>query len=251
MISDILKRIFYPDDYACIACSRRGKHRPEHCDAVLCDECLAGIQKVDGNICIKCGRRVGSENSYCEMCAKHDFAFDKAASVYCYEDTMRQLAHRFKYSGAQWLRVFGGRAMAQKYSELGWNCDIICYVPMYKTKERARGYNQAQLLAKELSKTADAEYMDLLKRVKNTVPQSKLGKDERMENIANAIELAHGFDEHIKDKAILVADDILTTGSSINECAKVLKAHGARVVYGLCLCSVSEYKNEDAEENII
>ena len=240
LISDIIKRVFFPDDYGCIVCGRRGLHRKEHGNAVLCDKCFATVKRVGDVVCTKCGRRIGSADSLCESCAKHDMRFDLAASVYCYEGAARTLVHRLKYSGAQWIADIGAKQMAEAYDEEAMPADVITFVPMYPKKERQRGYNQARLLAEGFAKRRGKEAVPLLERIRNTTPQSELDKDERMENIENAIGVAENMKENVEGKRVLVVDDILTTGSSLDECARALKEQGAAAVYGLCLCSVSE-----------
>lgn len=240
MISDILKRIFYPDDFGCIVCDARGTHRKNHADAVICDDCIEKIHKVGSVNCTVCGRKVGSENSLCEACAEHEFAFDGAYSVYCYDGAVRDIVHKFKYAGAMWLADFGGKIMASEHDLSAVNIDYVTFVPMYKKKQKSRGYNQAELLAKKYSFYTKQECIDVLERLKNTTPQSQLDKEERSKNIENAIGIKPCCENLIKDKNILIVDDVLTTGSSLNECAKILKKYGAAKVYGYCLCSVSD-----------
>lgn len=240
MISDILKRIFYPDDFGCIVCDARGLHRKIHANAVICDDCIAKMHKVGSVTCKKCGRHVGSTDSLCEACAKHDLMFDSAFSVYCYDGVMRDLIHKFKYSGAMWLADFGAESMVQEHDISALDIDIVTFVPMYAKKQRTRGYNQAELLANKFAEYTGKNHADLLVRKVNTTPQSQLDKDERMKNIENAIALNKQYVNTVKNKNIIIIDDVLTTGSSLNECAKVLKENGAAKVYGYCLCSVSE-----------
>lgn len=111
---------------------------------------------------------------------------------------------------------------------------------MYHAKERKRGYNQAETLARLFAAKQDLPCLELLFRIRNTTPQSTLNSDERMENITGAMKLNDAFKNEICGKNVLVTDDILTTGSSLNECAKVLINSGAAKVYGLCMCSVEE-----------
>lgn len=240
MISDVLKRVFYPDDYGCIVCEERGMSRKEHSGAVICDECVKSFYKVTAPVCMKCGRSVGGEGSLCRLCAKNDFLFESAASVYNYKGNVKNIIHRLKYSGEQWLADFGGNEMSVKYESLGWNCDFITYVPMYHAKEMKRGYNQAKLLADIVASNSGTECLPLLVRAKNTTPQSLLDRDERTQNMIDAICVADEYKDKTKNKSILVIDDILTTGTSLNECTKALLNCGAAKVYGLCMCSVGD-----------
>lgn len=239
MIFSKIKKILYPSDHACIACGRRGRVREENGNAVLCDECLETFTKVSAPVCMKCGRQLGAEDSLCEMCVKHDFLFEKAASVYVYDGRIKDVVHKLKYSGEPWMADFAAEEMKKKYDGLLWGCDVVTFVPMYWIKERKRGYNQAKLLAEKFAVKSSLECLPLLKRVKNTTPQSFLDKNERVKNIEDAFEPDHESVKLINGKTVLVIDDILTTGASLNECAKVLLENGAEKVYGLCMCSVN------------
>ncbi len=240
LIFDILKRIFYPDDFGCAVCRKRGEKYGIYGDIVLCDECAKSFKRVEGTVCVHCGRKVGSEDSLCKMCAKHDFVFEGSASLFEYDGEVRTLMHKLKYSGEQWIAEYLGKGLAEKYRELGWNIDIVTYVPMYHAKERKRGYNQAQLIAKVFSDNTNLYLSDPLVRTKNTTPQSKLDETERISNLADAIVVKREYRDVVFGKNVLVIDDIQTTGTSLNECAKVLLAAGAAKVYGLCACSVSD-----------
>ncbi len=244
-IFDLLKRIFYPDDFGCIICGNRGEVRDDHFGAVICNDCLKEFHKTGDIVCMKCGREVKSEGSFCEICVKHEFLFEKAASVYNYSGTVRRMIHKLKYSDEPWLADFSGRALAEKYRACGWNCDVITFVPMYKTKEKHRGYNQARLIADKMSKELGIKSIPALIRKINTVPQSQLDAQEREENIADTIAFDKNYSADLNGATVVLVDDILTTGSSANECAKMLIANGAKTVYVLCLCSVPKgYENE-------
>jgi len=108
--------------------------------------------------------------------------------------------------------------------------EIIVPVPLFWWKRLRRGYNQAMLLAHKISELCDIKLKDILRRTKNTKTQTKLDEDLRRENVLNAFTLK-GND--IENKKILLVDDVLTTGATIDECARVLKEAGAEHVYSL------------------
>ncbi len=240
LISDLIKRIFYPDDFGCALCRRRGKKYDTHAGFVICDDCIKSFKKADGTVCIHCGRKLKSEDSLCGMCAKHDFKFEKCASVYEYAGSARNLMHKLKYASEQWLADYLGKALYEKYKGLGWDAQIVMYVPMHPQKEAKRGYNQAKLLAEAFAEKSCMLLSHALVRTKNTTPQSLLDKEERISNMQGAIAVKEEGKLEVAGKVILVIDDIQTTGTSINECAKALIDAGAAKVYGLCACSVSD-----------
>ena len=118
----------------------------------------------------------------------------------------------------------------KKVCEFLKNYDIIISVPMYKKKKNQRGYNQSELIAREIAKKVkNIEYRsDILLKIKNTANQSLLNKEQRQENLKNAYEVKNK--EYISNKNILIFDDIYTTGSTANECSKMLVEAGARSI---------------------
>lgn len=124
----------------------------------------------------------------------------------------------------------------KKYVELFGKYDIIGAVPIHKKRMLERGYNQSELIAKEIAKNIQGiEYKKLLKKTKNNQTQSELKKEERLENVKNVYEIQNK--QIIQDKKIILFDDIYTTGSTVNECSKVLKENGAKEVLVLTLAS--------------
>ncbi len=115
-----------------------------------------------------------------------------------------------------------------------WQPQAIIPVPLHSSKYRKRGYNQAEVLAKELSTQLNipVDSTSLL-RIKNTVPQKQLNDRERCNNIINAFQMAKNS---VKYKKVLLVDDIYTTGITIDECARVLKAEGAELVFFAVVC---------------
>jgi ComF family protein len=148
---------------------------------------------------------------------------------------LRDLIHQFKYRdhprfgyGFAWL-------IAQYApSEIWRNTDVLVPVPMYRKKQRRRGYNQAQVLTQALSRqTGIPSENNLLLRVKNTKPQSALGPADREQNVKDAFAL--GKKKKTSAKSFLLIDDIYTTGETLSACAKVLLDNGAARVRGLTL----------------
>ena len=114
--------------------------------------------------------------------------------------------------------------------------DIICAVPIYKKRMSERGYNQSELIAKEMAKNMPGiEYKNVLKKIKNNQRQSELKKEERKENVKNVYEMQNK--QIIQNKKIILFDDIYTTGNTVNECSKVLKENGAKEILVLTLAS--------------
>ena len=111
----------------------------------------------------------------------------------------------------------------KKMCEILKSYDIIIPVPIHNKRRKERGYNQTELIAREIAKKAELEYINILEKCKNTIPQSTLSKEERIENSKDIYRTKEPSKQKIKDKKVLIFDDIYTTGSTVNECAKAIK----------------------------
>lgn len=115
------------------------------------------------------------------------------------------------------------------------NTDMIVPVPLFWWKNFRRGYNQAALLSEIISQECNIQVNNIIKRIENTKSQTKLGEQARRKNVFNAFALKSNG---IKDKTVLLVDDVITTGATINECARVLKDAGAKDVYS-CVAAIT------------
>lgn len=158
--------------------------------------------------------------------------FDRVFSAAIYDGVMKEAIHQFKFS-----RKFGLGAplahllLTQLQGKIEYSkYHAILPVPLHRSRSRQRGYNQAEILAKVVAKTHHLTLMTRnLIRVRRTAAQWQFSnKRERLENVKNAFQLR--FPEQIRDKHLLLIDDIFTTGSTVNECAKTLKHAGAASV---------------------
>ncbi len=117
----------------------------------------------------------------------------------------------------------------QKIFEIIKTYDIILPVPISKKRYKQRGYNQTELIAREIRKRTDIELVtNCLYKEKNNVPQSTLNKEDRIENVKNAYIIKNS--KIIKDKRVIIFDDIYTTGSTVNECSKLLKQNNVKEI---------------------
>lgn len=200
----------------------------------LCSECF---QKIPWNIppfCNKCGRNLPVElpsENICLACKKERHYFDRAWSVALYEGVIRDCLHKFKYGQKLGLINFFEKILSnfiEKFIAIE-KFDYLIPVPLHPTKLRERGFNQAFLLAQPLAKKFQKKLLPrVLYRKKFTLPQSELTASQRKRNIREAFLLRN--QPEISKKNILIIDDIFTTGSTVDECAKLLKRNGAGVV---------------------
>jgi len=203
----------------------------------LCGSCSKNIPFLTGNRCKFCGREL-QVGEICHSCLENRPVFERGISAFGYEGVRDGIA-RFKFDGSKGDGKIFGRLMAQfmlTYHQ-DWieEIDFMTGVPLHSCKEKERGFNQADILCKNISENTGIFYeKDILTRTKETIPQSKLSAKERHENLKNVF-----VAKDCNDKCILLVDDILTTGTTLNECSRALYRAGAKRVSIFCL-SVTE-----------
>lgn len=206
----------------------------------LCDNCAKDFNPYRGNRCITCDRPIDNTGE-CSICKNEKIYFEKGYCVYPYAGAVRNTILNFKFKNMALYYTYLGSKMTEYYFEyIMESYDYITAVPIHKKKLKVRGYNQAELLAEYISEQINIPYCTVLKRTVNTKPQNALNKKERAVNVKNAFSLIDNID--IKNKSILIVDDIFTTGTTINECCKVLKKAGAFKVDFLSLSAKRETK---------
>lgn len=197
--------------------------------------------------CVFCGMVI-DKSDICEECEKtlpftkgdsiyQKFPFvDKCISPLYYKDYVRRAVLRFKFAGCScYSRRLGG--IMSECAENNLDCgsiDMVSCIPLSRKRMHDRGYNQAELLAKEISKKIGVEYLPTLKKIRHNTAQSTI-KDSK-QRAANVIGAYRVIDaEEVKGKYILLVDDVVTTGSTVSECARILKKSGAKAVYCVTL----------------
>lgn len=191
-------------------------------ESSLCKNCELSLKKYE----INCITKIKNKN------------FDYLFCALKYEDIVREKILQYKFFENSYLyKTFAKIIIKNKkiYRFLKLY-DIIISVPMYKNKKAVRGYNQSELIAKEIAKQMELTFeKDVLIKQKNTKVQSTLTGKQREENIKNAFAIINS--EKIRNKKIILVDDIYTTGSTVNECSKMLKQAGAREI---CVVAIAK-----------
>ena len=211
------------------------------CDGVLlqgeevCAECRPKLHYVSGPRCYRCGKTLQEEETeICHDCKNRAHIYNSGLSLYEYE-SIKDSLYRFKYQGRCEYAGFYGKEIAGHLGSriLAWHPDAIIPVPLHKKKERMRGYNQAELLAEAVGHCLSVPVRgELVRRQRNTVPMKELEPERRQINLKKAFNMTH-FD--VKLNCIIIMDDIYTTGSTINEMTRVLKAAGVKYVHFITL----------------
>jgi ComF family protein len=168
-------------------------------------------------------------------------AYDRARAVACFIGTMRSLVHQFKYADRHDARALFGRWLAEAGSELSAGIDVIVPVPMSRLRLLLRHFNQSAVLANELGqRTGLPVDPHLLIRARAAKRQVGLTRDQRRRNVAGAFRVPANRLADLKGRNILLVDDVITTGATVNACARALKQAGARRVDVLALGLVTD-----------
>jgi len=201
----------------------------------LCDQCEAKTVRIVAPFCQKCSEPFeGAITSAftCANCAHRTIYFDAAVAAYRGRGIVRQMIHEFKYGRQIHLRHLVARWLHAALDDerlCGRRFDVIVPVPLHPARQRERGFNQASLLAELLSAQTSIPAKPVLERIRYTTTQTALDRSERMENLHNAFRLRKNAD--VRGLRVLLVDDVLTTGSTLNECARLLKRAGALSVH--------------------
>lgn len=225
--------IFFPPNFTCDICGKEIFNGD-----TLCEKCRDTVTVNNVFTCPVCGRKTRS-SWLCLECKAQPPLYDKAVSPFVYSGGTQKLIAKFK-NGQGYLKDYFARAMYAKCGNFN-DAEAICFVPMTRAAEFARGYNQSQLLAAELSKLINLPLLkDAVKKVKKSSSQKSLTKKERAENLKSCFKAER---EIVKDKTLILVDDVLTTGATADAVAGELKKRGAKKVYLVTAASV-DYEEE-------
>lgn len=211
----------------------------------FCSDCAKRVTYNNGKTCKRCGVGIDGAEDYCGNCAFDKIYFDRAYSVFCYDGAVRNAILHMKFNNlGSYAKVFAKYLifMAEK---VNLSYDVVTFAPMSAKAKRTRRYNQAQLLAKYFCYLQDKDDLlaEAIVKTKEAQPQERLDRTERKTNLVGA----YAVNADVKGKAVLVIDDVKTTGATLNECAKVLKRAGAVAVYALTVAAPKEHFDYDVE----
>jgi ComF family protein len=200
----------------------------------ICWNCATLIQYLQAPMCSQCGEpvegRVDGE-FVCQLCSSSTRWFDRARSAARHDEVVRNLIHTFKYREGTWmlrdLAVILNGCYATHFA--GRTPDLVVPVPLHPARRRMRGYNQAGYLARALARGQQVPCSSrLLQRIRMTSSQTELKAGDRARNVRGAFRVNPSLD--VKGSNVLLIDDVMTTGATVSECARVLdKAGAARV----------------------
>ncbi|MCR5585699.1 MAG: double zinc ribbon domain-containing protein [Lachnospiraceae bacterium] len=204
----------------------------------LHEECKRKIKLIETPFCLKCGRKIKDESAeLCSSCRSEAFAFDAGRCTFAYHSGIGEAIKWVKEEGTCEFVDFFGRTAAERHSSFieAARPEVIVPVPMDRRKEMIRGFNQSELIAESLSKHINVPVKGLLCKVGKTRDQKRLNRQQRTQNLARVFDVVK---EHEKmPERVLIADDIFTTGSTVNACAMALKRAGVKKVYFICIAA--------------
>ena len=219
----------------------------------VCQSCLLAIAPIAGSTCEVCGERLGaghSASTMCPACQESRPQFNKAAAYGAYDGALRDLIHLLKYERVAPAAVVLGRMLAEAIQKMstGSGSALVVPVPLHSSKRRERGFNQAELIARAALKInalpAGELAADMLERTRPTISQIGLTRPQRVENIRGAFRVRHL--NKVTGRTILLVDDVLTTGTTASECARILRKAGAEKVW---VATVARTLKESGFEN--
>ncbi|NRA86086.1 MAG: ComF family protein [Rhizobiales bacterium] len=218
----------------------------------LCIDCWGNIKFISNPICDVTGTPLpfnalaeGTEAALSLEALHNPPEYIKARIAVKFDDNSRKLIHKLKYQDQHHIAPQMAKMMVRAATDLLEDVDnsIICPVPLHHWRYVTRRFNQADLLAKEISKLSGIDYAPkLIKRKLSTKTQVGLTRKERQSNVRNAFTITEKFKETAKNKAIILVDDVITTGATVDEIAKNLTKAGLGPVYIMAFAKVIRTK---------
>ena len=203
----------------------------------ICPLCRKRLIYITEPKCKKCGKQIEkAELEYCKDCMRFPHSFDKGCAVFAYDTIMRRSIVMFKYHNRrEYAKVYAKEMQRHcAYFLKQAKPDVILPVPIHKQKLRQRGFNQAELVAKELGNLlnipVDAKY---LIRKEKTVPQKELTRQQRKKNLKEAFAIGEKGKYY---KRVLLVDDIYTTGATMDAISEILREQGTKNIFFLTIC---------------
>lgn len=219
----------------CAACERL---LDEPARGPVCRNCWDAVVPISPPVCDACGdplpswRVISVECGRCPRCRRHDTRVARGRAIGAYEGTLRTIVHALKYGGRRTLARPLAALLQRHGRDLLDGADLAVPVPLHRSKQRARGFNQAAEIARHLAlPTAHA-----LRRVRATATQTDLPAAKRRANVRGAFALSRRA--RVRGAIVILVDDVSTTGATLDACARVLLAGGAREVRALTAARV-------------
>lgn len=228
------------------------------CDRILpagerrcCAACEEGLPWTSGAVCMKCGKMLADKRQeYCRDCRGEQHFFDQGIAAFLYTGELRHSVYRMKAENRRDYLDFYAEAMTAALQRVlkRWSPDVIVPVPMHKSRRRERGFNQSELFAEKISQmTGIPCELQAVSCVRKHAQQKQLDRKERLKNLRGSFAARKCFSEGTR---VLLVDDVYTTGSTMDELARVVKSAGAQLVFFVVLCTGKEKNSVCTAQNV-
>jgi ComF family protein len=244
---DALVSLFFPAD--CRLCEQllvRASAVP------ICEACLASFPVLGGSLCETCGQPMAvwslggrreeapPESMLCPACQQREYGFDRARSYALYKGGLVRAIVLLKFEQMEPLGRWFAARLAEVFRRQGLMADVVVPVPLHRQREKERGYNQADLIARPLARKLGLPYRAvLLMRTKPRPDKHILSLEERWDSVRGAFATRPGA--QVDNLRVLLVDDVMTTGATLDACAKALRGAGAKSVIGLTVARAARH----------
>ena len=212
--------------HSCVGCGREVHDGTEFS---LCEKCREKFEIIKGTTCLKCGEGLLEGNKLCGHCKEKDYHFDKNFSLSYYTDVSAKVVKDLKYGKKKFLakKIAESLAGNKDYFE---DVDVLTFVPVSKKRKKERGFNQAEEIALHLGMIFNKPVKEFLIKKETGVHQAGLTQKDRLKNLIGSFELNASVEDEIKGKVVLIVDDVFTTGSTLDECSKMIRQKKPKMI---------------------
>lgn len=226
-------KLLFVDSASCIVCDDEINGKNPY---GLCDKCYKKLEFIGEKCCIRCGKPSENEAKYCLLCQNETRYFDTARSAVKYKGNVQKLILEYKFHNKRYLAKYLAKFIEYTVEEYGIKYDIVVPIPLSKSREKERKYNQ---VSEMLRHTKLSPVVEVLTKTRDNERQSLMAGKERRDNVLGVYAVTDKA--AVKGKHVLLVDDIITTGATVNEASRVLMASGAQSVTAVSVAH-AEYR---------
>lgn len=233
-------KLLFVDSASCIVCDDEISGENQY---GLCDKCFKKLEFIGDKCCIRCGKPSDNEAKYCLLCQNETRYFDMARSAVKYKGDIQRLILEYKFHNKRYLGKYLAKFIEHVVEEYNIKYDIVVPIPLSKAREKERKYNQ---VTEMLRHTKLSPVVDALTKTRDNERQSLMAGKERRDNVHGVYAVTDKA--AVKGKRILLVDDIITTGATVNEASRVLMVAGAKSVTAISVAH-AEYRLKGDEKS--
>lgn len=233
-------KLLFVDNASCIVCDDEISGENQY---GLCDKCFKKLEFIGDKCCIRCGKPSDNEAKYCLLCQNETRYFDMARSAVKYKGDIQRLILEYKFHNKRYLGKYLAKFIEHVVEEYNIKYDIVVPIPLSKAREKERKYNQ---VTEMLRHTKLSPVIDTLTKTRDNERQSLMAGKERRDNVYGVYAVTDKA--VVKGKCILLVDDIITTGATVNEASRVLMVAGAKSVTAISVAH-AEYRLKGDEKS--